>query len=179
MTPLLDTPELNVPENLRGTFRRMLYRIPREIRDDPAIQQKLLTFLKMGNETTARQFIAIQKVKLIDQLTIIQRHARDVVEEDTDSDVEDDESDDLDGSGATDPNGEDTAVKSLDLEKSAPQDHDAGFPPEPPADTATSENMPPEKGGDPKHDSPACQDPKPEPEHHPEPEADSKSTPEP
>jgi len=80
MTPLLESLELEIPENIRMTYRRMLYRTPRDIREDSEFQHKLLTFLKLGNETAARQYIAIQKVKLIEQLSLIKRHARDVVE---------------------------------------------------------------------------------------------------
>ena len=79
MTVASDPPALEVPAAIRGTFKRMLYRAPREIRDDQDFQRKLLTFLKMGNESLARQFIAVHKIQLIDQLSLIKKHARDVV----------------------------------------------------------------------------------------------------
>lgn len=80
MSFIPETPELEVPDRIQGTFKRMLYRSPREIREDPTYQLKLLTFLKLGNESTARQFIAIQKIHLFEQLSLIKKHARDVVD---------------------------------------------------------------------------------------------------
>jgi hypothetical protein len=75
-----ESPELEVPDRIRGTFRRMLSKSPHDIREDPEYQRRLLTFLKLGNESAARQFIAIGKAHLIEQLSLIKRHARDVVE---------------------------------------------------------------------------------------------------
>ena len=86
MTPMLESSELEIPDNIRMTYRRMLYRTPRDIREDQEFQHKLLTFLKLGNESAARQYIAIRKVKLIEQLSLIKRHARDVVEVQTEDD---------------------------------------------------------------------------------------------
>ena len=97
--------ELEVPEKIRGTFRRMLYRSPKKVREDPEYQVRLLTFLKLGNESAARQFIAIQKVHLIEQLSLIKRHARDVADSDTNetenlrSEAQSDEGLDTDGNG--------------------------------------------------------------------------------
>ena len=46
--------DLNIPEELKGTFNRLIRRLPEELRDDAHIQKTTLVYLQLGGEKLAR-----------------------------------------------------------------------------------------------------------------------------
>ncbi len=44
---------INIPENLKYTFNRLIQRLPSKKKDDPALQNSILQFLKLGGERLA------------------------------------------------------------------------------------------------------------------------------
>jgi hypothetical protein len=52
----------DVPEKLRLTYRRLLHRLPPELRDDERQLNTLLVYLKIGGERMARHFIELSRV---------------------------------------------------------------------------------------------------------------------
>jgi hypothetical protein len=57
------TIKLDIPEDRLGAFQRMKRQLPLEIREDPAVLQKLLVYLKLGGERLVRHVVATLKVE--------------------------------------------------------------------------------------------------------------------
>ena len=55
---------LNIPEELQGTFKRLMYRVPEKLRRDPHTQKIIQLYLKMGGEKLAKQHIEIIKLRV-------------------------------------------------------------------------------------------------------------------
>ncbi len=82
---------LQVPEELQSTFKRLLNRIPFELRSDIRLQQKLLIFLKFGGEKLARQEIDIAKKRFMEEIDIVRRMpSEDLPEDPNDDSIEED-----------------------------------------------------------------------------------------
>jgi hypothetical protein len=54
--------DLNIPDELKGTFKRLMYRVPREHRGDSHAQKIIQLYLKLGGEKLAKQYIEIIKL---------------------------------------------------------------------------------------------------------------------
>lgn len=66
----------HVPDNLIGTFNRLMNRIPAELREDESIRSKALSFLKLGGEQLARQWAETMKKSFPDAATLFKRPVR-------------------------------------------------------------------------------------------------------
>ena len=55
---------LNIPDELQGTFKRLMYRVPEKLRRDPHTQKIIQLYLKMGGEKLAKQHIEIIKLRI-------------------------------------------------------------------------------------------------------------------
>jgi hypothetical protein len=55
---------LNIPDELQGTFKRLMYRVPEKLRRDPHTQKIIQLYLKMGGEKLAKQHIEIIKLRV-------------------------------------------------------------------------------------------------------------------
>ena len=53
---------LNIPDELQGTFKRLMYRVPEKLRRDPHTQKIIQLYLKLGGERLAKQYIEIIKL---------------------------------------------------------------------------------------------------------------------
>ena len=74
-----------IPDELQGSIRRLLNRIPPEQRDDETLQAALLVYLKLGGEKLARHYIEISKKVFPDQMVLIKKQLHDGVDEDEDA----------------------------------------------------------------------------------------------
>ncbi|MCG6972663.1 MAG: hypothetical protein LJE66_05930 [Desulfobacterales bacterium] len=77
---------VNIPDELTETFRRLMNQIPEKLRNDSHTQQVAYLYLKLGGERLARQYIDIMKLTVREE----ERHAIDEAE---DSDMDEDYSD--------------------------------------------------------------------------------------
>jgi len=55
---------LNIPEDLQGTFKRLMYRVPEKFRSDSHTQKIIQLYLKIGGEKLAKQHIEIIKLRV-------------------------------------------------------------------------------------------------------------------
>jgi len=55
---------LNIPDELQGTFKRLMYRVPEKLRGDPHTQKIVQLYLKIGGEKLAKQHIEIIKLRV-------------------------------------------------------------------------------------------------------------------
>ena len=55
---------LNIPDELQGTFKRLMYRVPEKLRSDSHIQKIIQLYLKLGGEKLAKQHIEIIKLRV-------------------------------------------------------------------------------------------------------------------
>ena len=55
---------LNIPEELQGTFKRLMSRVPEKLRIDSHIQRIIQLYLKLGGEKLAKQYIEIIKLRV-------------------------------------------------------------------------------------------------------------------
>ena len=77
---------VNIPDELIETFKRLMIQIPEKLRNDSHTQQVAYLYLKLGGERLARQYIDIMKLTVREE----ERHAIDEAE---DSDMDEDYSD--------------------------------------------------------------------------------------
>jgi hypothetical protein len=92
------TENLIVPDDLVGSFKRLLSRVPADQRDDETLQQTLLMYLKLGGEKLARQRLEIFKKVFPEQMILIKRQLREGVDDeemDGEGSDDDDRDDDL------------------------------------------------------------------------------------
>lgn len=55
---------LNIPDELKGTFKRLMNRIPEKLRSDRHTQKIIQLYLKLGGEKLAKQHIEIIKLRV-------------------------------------------------------------------------------------------------------------------
>ena len=77
---------VNIPDELTETFKRLMNQIPEKLRYDRHTQQVTYLYLKLGGDRLARQYIDIMKLTVREE----ERHA---IEDSEDSDVDEDYSD--------------------------------------------------------------------------------------
>ena len=58
---------LNIPDELRGTFKRLMNRVPEKLRSDSHTQKSIQLYLKLGGEKLAKQHIEILKLRVREQ----------------------------------------------------------------------------------------------------------------
>jgi hypothetical protein len=58
------TENLNIPDELQGTFKRLMYRVPEKLRSDSHTQRIIQLYLKLGGEKMAKQHIEIIKLRV-------------------------------------------------------------------------------------------------------------------
>ena len=79
-----------IPDELQGSIRRLLNRVPSEQREDETLQAALLVYLKLGGEKLARHYIEISKKVFPDQMVLIKKQLHDGVDDEADGDHSDD-----------------------------------------------------------------------------------------
>ena len=55
---------LNIPDELKGTFKRLMNRVPEKLRIDSHTQKVIQLYLKLGGEKLAKQHIEIIKLRV-------------------------------------------------------------------------------------------------------------------
>jgi hypothetical protein len=58
------TENLNIPDELQGTFKRLMYRVPEHLRNDSHIRKIIQLYLKLGGEKLVKQHIEIIKLRV-------------------------------------------------------------------------------------------------------------------
>ncbi len=66
--------ELEVPEELKWSLKRILKKIPGELKGDIALRKIMLIYLKLGGEKLAKQRIEITKKRFREHYPLINRH---------------------------------------------------------------------------------------------------------
>ena len=83
------TENLNIPDELQGTFKRLMYRVPEHLRNDSHIRKIIQLYLKLGGEKLAKQQIEIIKLRVREE----ERQNKAEADASEDSDIEDESSD--------------------------------------------------------------------------------------
>jgi hypothetical protein len=95
------TEELDIPENLLSTYRRVMKKTPNELKEDLEFQKKISQYLKIGGEKLARQRIELTKQQFQEGYLLINRlvpeqNPEDAVDEETEKeDSEESAEDDM------------------------------------------------------------------------------------
>ena len=55
---------LNIPDELQGTYKRLMYRVPEKLRSDSHTKKIIQLYLKLGGEKLAKQYIEIIKLRV-------------------------------------------------------------------------------------------------------------------
>lgn len=55
---------LNIPDELQGTFKRLMYRVPEHLRKDSHTRKIIQLYLKLGGEKLVKQHIEIIKLRV-------------------------------------------------------------------------------------------------------------------
>jgi hypothetical protein len=63
--------DVEVPKDLMGSFRRVVRRIPVDLKKDDVLLETVLAYLKLGGEKLARQ--AVESAKQTYELEVVQR----------------------------------------------------------------------------------------------------------
>jgi hypothetical protein len=118
------TTMLDIPDDLKQPFRRILLKIPHEFQDDTNFLEVILVFLKLGGERLARQWIEVTKVRHRQEYNHLSNlHRREAMiraastEDDENRDENEDEDDEdhgEDDDNERDHSGDDLDVDSLD-----------------------------------------------------------------
>jgi hypothetical protein len=77
---------VNIPDELTETFKRLMNQIPEKLRNDSHTQQVTYLYLKLGGERLARQYVDIIKLT-------VREEERQAIDETEDSDIDEDYSD--------------------------------------------------------------------------------------
>ena len=80
--------QLEIPDNLNGSFKLLMSRIPENLRDNRELQQKCLAYLKLGGYSLALQRLQSACIPFLEELTMFKRHLREVPEEESLDDAE-------------------------------------------------------------------------------------------
>jgi hypothetical protein len=67
------TEELEIPDELCATYKRVMRRVPNELRGDTEFLRKIMVYLKIGGEKLARQRIEITKKPFREGYSLINR----------------------------------------------------------------------------------------------------------
>ena len=86
--------QLKIPENLDGAFKRLMGRIPENLRDSRELQEKCLAYLKLGGFSLALQRLESACLPFMEELTMFKRHLREAPEEEEEESLDDDETTD-------------------------------------------------------------------------------------
>jgi hypothetical protein len=70
------TAKLDIPDDLKHSFQRILRRIPHEIRDDSGFLDTAVVYLKLGGERLARQWIEVAKARRRLELNLMRKIRR-------------------------------------------------------------------------------------------------------
>ena len=85
------TTDLDIPGKLQSTFRRIMKRVPSELKEDAEFQKTLSLYLKIGGEKLARQRIELTKKKFQEGYLLIKRLVPEQVQDDTSEDETEEE----------------------------------------------------------------------------------------
>jgi hypothetical protein len=55
---------LNIPDELQGTFKRLMYRVPEHLRNDSHTRKIIQLYLKLGGEKLVKKHIEIIKLRV-------------------------------------------------------------------------------------------------------------------
>lgn len=80
---------LNIPDELQGTFKRLMYRVPEKLRSDSHTQKIIQLYLKLGGEKLAKQHIEIIKLRVREE----KRQNKAIADASEKSDIGDDSTD--------------------------------------------------------------------------------------
>ena len=83
------TENLNIPDELQGTFKRLMYRVPEKLRSYSHTQRIIQLYLKLGGEKLAKQQIEIIKLRVREE----ERQSKAEADASEGSDIEDESSD--------------------------------------------------------------------------------------
>lgn len=104
----------NIPKSVQMTFRRLLNRIPPEMREDEEVQKKLILYLKTGGEKLGRSYLTLCQESFPEDIRFVK-----VKPLEAESDAEGDDAED-DGAKADDAKADDAKdddAKDDDAEK--------------------------------------------------------------
>ncbi len=65
--------ELNIPQELKSSYKRVMKRAPSELREDVEFQKTTLIYLRLGGEKLARQRIEITKKQFREGYLVLDR----------------------------------------------------------------------------------------------------------
>jgi hypothetical protein len=77
------TEELEVPEELKLTFKRIIKRASNELREEIELQKTTLVYLKLGGERLARQRIELTKKQFREGYLLLDRLMPEDAEDET------------------------------------------------------------------------------------------------
>ena len=92
--------DLEIPEEMASTFKRVMRRVPNELKGDTEFLRNLLIYVKIGGEKLARQRIEITKKPFREGYLLLNRLIPEETLQDLSGEASDDESDDKDESSA-------------------------------------------------------------------------------
>lgn len=76
-----------IPGEYQGSVKRLLNKVPQELRDDENLIRILLVYLKLGGEKLARQHIEASKKTFPENMIIIKKYLQDESDEDMDEEA--------------------------------------------------------------------------------------------
>ena len=79
---------VEIPDILHGSFKRLMSRIPENLRDNRELQEKCLAYLKLGGYSLALHRLESACLPFLEELTMFKRHLREVPEEESLDDTE-------------------------------------------------------------------------------------------
>ncbi len=95
--------ELNIPEEILGSFRRIQRSLPEYLKNDTEFLEKILVYLKLGGDKFARQRIEMIQKQFDQEFFLIKRRFSEEpseedeeVDESEESEEEEEDSDNLD-----------------------------------------------------------------------------------
>ena len=77
------TEEIEIPEELKLTFMRIIKRVPNELREETSLQKTTLVYLKLGGEKLAKQRIELTKKQFREGYLLLDRLVPEDAEEET------------------------------------------------------------------------------------------------
>ena len=80
--------ELNIPEELKSSYKRVMKRASRELREDVEFQKTTLIYLQLGGEKLARQRIEITKKQFREGYLVLDRLVPEETQEDSSNQTE-------------------------------------------------------------------------------------------
>lgn len=66
----------DIPDALRGTFQRLIRRMPVELRKDQKLLESIIVYLKLGGERLTRQRIEVAVEKYREEVKLMKRRLR-------------------------------------------------------------------------------------------------------